>query len=288
MRTVLAFLVAAWPLAAAAASPWMVAAEGALAYDDNLSNAQRESDVAEDLALALRGSLGRSFDLAGGDLLVRGEARGAQHDSYSGLDHYGIGLAAGWRRKLGLGLTAPWIAADVSLFQNDYREDVRDGRSAVASATLGKRFDARFDASLELAYDRRWQRDDLGTVPGIPGRPFDLRGRTLALRLGAAPSEPLLLSVGVATRWGDVASSTRRNQQIFRSSAAIANDPAFGPDYIAYKLTGARTSAYTLALSWALGAKASVDGAVTSTRTSAPGGLDYEGNVYSLTLVYRD
>jgi hypothetical protein len=288
MRTALTLLLAAWPLAAAAASPWIVAAEGALVYDDNLSNAQRESDVTEDHAAALRLALGRSFAVAGGDLLVRGAARGAKHGSYSGLDHYGLGLAAGWRRKLGLGLTAPWVAADASLFQNDYREDLRDGRSALASAALGKRFGARFDASLELAYDRRWQSDDLGTVPGIPGRPFDLRGRTLALRLGAALSEPLLLSLGVATRSGDVASSTRRNQQIFRQSAAIANDPAFGPDYIAYKLTDARTTTYTADLSWALGANASLDAAWTNNRTSAPGGLDYDGNVYSLTLVYRD
>ena len=75
---------------------------------------------------------------------------------------------------------------------------------------------------------------------------------------------------------------------LLRESAAIAADPAFGPDYIAYKLTGARTDSYTLGLSWALGVNASVDAALTSERTSARGGLDYDANVYSVSLVYRD
>jgi hypothetical protein len=286
MRVAAAVLVALLPPAAAA--QWTFDAQGAWVYDDNLSRAQRDSDIARDHALALRGALGRAFVVADGDLVLRAEARAARYDHYLGLDHAALGAGASWRRKLGLGLTAPWLAADAALFEEDFSEPVRDGRRSALSLELGKRFGPRFDASLGAAYDRREQRHDLPLVPGISGKPFSLQGRSLFLRGNLAFGESWLVFAAAAARDGDVVSSTRRNPQIFRESAAIAGDPAFGPDYIAYKLTGARTSAYTLGLSWALGARASLDAAVTTERTSARGGLDYDGNVYSLSLVYRD
>jgi hypothetical protein len=286
MRTALALLAVALP--ATSAAQWRLDADLARAYDDNLSRAQRESDVVRDHALALRGALGRGFVVAGGDLVLRAEARAARYDEYLGLDHAALGAGAAWRRKLGLGLTAPWLAADAAYFGEDYSEPLRDGSRAALALELGKRFTTAFEASLSLAYDRRWQSDDLGTVPGISGKPFSLRGRSLSLRGSFAFGEKLLAFGAVAARHGDVVSSSRRNQQIFREAAAIAPDPAFGPDYIAYKLTGASTDSYTLGLSWALGTRASLDAALTSERTSARGGLDYDANVYSVSLVYRD
>jgi hypothetical protein len=278
MRTALALLVAMLP--ATAVAQWTFDAEIARTYDDNLSQAQRETDIARDHALALRGALGRVFVVAGGDLVLRGEARAARYDDYRGLDYAAFGIAAGWRRKLGLGLTAPWLAADAALSEEDYREPVRDGPRAALSLELGKRFGPRFGASLVAAYDRREPREEDG--------PFALQGRSLELRGTFAFDDRLLAFGAIAERRGDVVSSTRRNPQIFREAAAIAPDPAFGPDFIAYKLTGARTSLYTIGLSWALGARASLDAAMTTDRTSARGGLDYDGNVYSLSLVYRD
>ena len=286
MRTAIALVLAALP--AAAVAQWTFDAEAARVYDDNLSRAQRDSDIIRDHALALRGALGRRFVVADGDLVLRGEARAARYDDYPGLDHAALGVGAAWRRKLGLGLTAPWLAADAAFFAEDYDEPVRDGSRAALSLELGRRFGPRFDASLTAAYDWREQRDDFATVPGISGRPFSLQGRSLALRGSFAFDERLLAFASVAVRHGDVVSSTRRNRQIFDESAAIADDPAFGPDFIAYKLTGASTSSYTVGLSWALGTKASLDAAVTADRTRAHGGLDYDGNVYSVSLVYRD
>ncbi len=278
MRTALALFAAALP--ATAAAQWTLDAELARTYDDNLSQAQRDSDITRDHALALRGALGRGFVLAGGDLVLRGEARAARYDDYRGLDHAALGAGASWRRKLGLGLTAPWLAADAALFEEEYSEPVRDGRRVLLSLELGKRFGPRFDASLIAAYDWRAQRDEDG--------PFSLQGRSLALRGSFAFGERLLAFGSVAVRHGDVVSSTRRNRQIFQESAAVADDPAFGADFIAYKLTGARSDFYTVGLSWALGARASLDAAMTTDRTSAHGGLDYDGNFYSLSLVYRD
>ena len=277
--------LALFPLTAAA--QWTIDAEGALVHDNNVSNAQRETDILQDRALAARVSLGRVFALGLWDAALRAEARGAQHDRFSALDRLGLGVGVGVRRKLGIGLTAPWIGSDATLLEERYDDELRDGTRASLSLTLGKRIDERLALSVTAAYDRRSQRHDAPVTP-LSGRPFSLQGRSLGLRASYSLSERAELIAGVVRRHGDVVSSTRRNAQIFAQSAAIANDPALGPDFIAYRLTGARSDAWSLGLSWALGRRASIDGLFTRTQTRARGGLDYDGDVYSLALVFRD
>jgi hypothetical protein len=284
MRKLLSLVALTVPMTAAA--QWTLDAELAGVYDDNVSRAQRPSDILEDRALTLRGALGRVFAVAEGDLSLRGEARGARYDNFSGLDHAALGIGADWRRKLGLGLTAPWLAIDGTLFREDYSEQVRDGRRGALSLALGKRFDERFEASVTANYDRRSQRGDFPTTQ-LSGRPFSLQGRSLSLKASYALGERALVFASAGTRRGDVVSSTRRNLQIFRESAAIANDPALGPDFIAYKLTGARTISYSVGLSWALGRRAALEAAVNTDRTRVRNDLNYDGNIYSLSFIYR-
>ena len=114
-----------------------------------------------------------------------------------------------------------------------------------------------------------------------------MQGRGLAIKGSFALTEQALLLAGAGWREGDVTSSTRRNSQIFRESDAIANDPAFGPDFIAYRLTGARSEWYSLGLSWALGRRASINASVLTDRVRPRGDLEYKGDVYSVALVYR-
>ena len=275
---------AAMPLAAAA--QWTFDADGARVYDDNLSNAQMASDIIRDRAWLGRAAFGRTFAIGEWDATVRAEARAARQDRYSGLDHLALGIGAGGRRKLGLGLTAPWIAADAALFRENYDKPVRDGHRAAMSLSLGKRFDHHSEASLGAAYDRRTQRDDFASVRGIPGRPFSLQGRSLFLKGSYALTGRALLLASAASRHGDAVSSTRRNSQIFRESAAIASDPAFGSDFIAYRLTGARTRTHSIGLSWSLGTHAALGASALHHRTQAGGGLEYRGNVYSVSFVY--
>lgn len=271
-----------------AGAQWTFEAEAARRYDDNLSRAQRQSDIIRDRVWTAHGVLGHAFAVGTADLSLQAELRGARHDNYAGVDHRALGAGATWRRKLGLGLTAPWVALEASLLAEDYEARLRDGRRTGAAAILGKRFDERFEASLRAAYDRRAQREEFPTVPGLSGDPFSLQGRSLTLRASYAFSARGLAYASAATRRGDVVSSTRRNPDIFRESAALAPDPAFGPDFIAYRLTGARTTSWSAGLSWALGRRAAVDAAISRDITSARGGLDYDGNVYSLAVVYRD
>src|SRR5204863_6437149 len=139
----LVLMCVALPLRAEA--QWTFDAEAARIYDNNLPRAQKESDIIRDRAWTAKAALGRGFSFESWDASLRGEARGARHDNYSGLDHAALGVGAGARRKLGLGLTAPWVAADATLLRERYDENVRDGDRALASLTLGKRFNERLD-----------------------------------------------------------------------------------------------------------------------------------------------
>jgi hypothetical protein len=270
-----------------ASAQWTLDGEAARVYDTNVSRAQLESDTIRDRAWTARAALGRPFALGDWDAAVRGEVRGARQDQYSGLNRAALGVGASARRKLGIGLTAPWIALDAAAFGDDYEEQLRDGAHGSAALSVGKRFDERLEAALVAAYDRRSQRKDLAVTP-LSGRPFALQGRSVGLRASYAIAERFLLFGSAGVRRGDVVSSTRRNPEIFRESAAIANDPALGPDFVAYRLSGARTTSFALGLSWTLRRHWSIAGEAARDETAARGGLDYAGNLYSISVLYRD
>jgi hypothetical protein len=262
--------------------------EAGFLHDSNLSRAQRPEDRVSDSALTARAALGRTF-AAGedSDVSLAADAHITAYDKSNGASFGALGVNGGWRRKLGLGLEAPWIAADASLSYENAREDIRDGTRGVASISAGRRFGRALEASLGFSYDKRVQREDYPTVPGYGGKPFSLQGRSLFGRVDYALGERLAAVASAAQRSGDVVSSTRRNFAIFTASNAIALDPAFGDDFIAYRLSGARTRSLTGGLSWELARRASLDATLTKDDTSVGGGLDYSAVVFAVTLIYR-
>jgi hypothetical protein len=156
-----------------------------------------------------------------------------------------------------------------------------------AAVSLGKRFNERLDGAVGFAYDRREQRNDYPVVPGIPGDPFSLLSRTLFATASVALAPRTTLLASASGRNGDVVSSTRRNLQIFSASSAIALDPAFGPEYIAYRLSGASTRSLGAGLAYDLSRRASLEAFVSAEVTHARDGLDYDRRVLSLTYAYR-
>jgi hypothetical protein len=223
----------------------------------------------------------------GADVTLGVDARLAQYVRSEGASYASAGLNGVWRSKLGLGLTAPWLAAQASAAVENAREHVRDAARYAASLTGGRRFNERAEAAAGFAYDRRVQRDDLPVAPGYGGKPFSLQGRSVFLRADYAVTEGLALLGSAAVRKGDVESSTRRNFTIFAASNAIANDPALGPDYIAYRISGGRTVSLSGGLSWQLGRHAALEASAARDDTAAGEGLDYVNRIYALTFVYR-
>jgi len=280
--------MAALVLPALAQAQWVPQLEASLLHDSNFSRAQRKEDVASDFALHLRGTLDRAFAVADrGELTLTLDAKAQQNAHFERASYASLGAAGAYRHKLGLGLTAPWLAASAFLAQEDARTAVRDVRRAGAALLLDKRFQERLAASLGAAYDRSVQLEDLPVVAGISGKAFSLQGRTLFARGSYALDEGITILGGASLRRGDVESTTRRNLQIFRASNAIALDPAIGPDFVAYRLSGARTRSFTAGLSRELDRRSSISATLTADDTRAPAGLNYRGVVVALIYAYR-
>lgn len=273
---------------APALGQWQADFEAAALYDGNVPRAQLASDIVHDFAVTGRAGIGRSFPTDQlGDLGVSFDARALRYVRYEGASVLSLGATAGYRRKLGIGLTAPRTGVEATYAWENSPEAVRDGQRIAATAFLGKRFDERLEASIGFTYDRREQRDAAPVVPGIAGDPFSLQSRTAFARGSFAFGEHATFLASAAVRNGDVVSSTRRNAQIFTQSAAIALDPAFGPDYIAYRLTGARTTSFGVGVGYELSRRASLEALFTADDTSARGGLDYDRRTVSVSWAYR-
>jgi hypothetical protein len=241
-----------------------------------------------DSALRGRAALGRGFELGhAGDARVAGAGGFTSYGRSDGASFAWLGAEAGWRRKLGVGLMEPWLAVDASAALENARAEVRDAWRGAASAAAGKRLSEVLEVSAGFAYDRREQREDFAVVPGFGGKPFSIEGRSAFVRASYAVGERATLFGSAALRHGDVVSSTRRNLDIFLGSNAIALDPAFGDDFIAYRISGAATTTFSGGLAWELGRRAALEASLTQDDTRARGGLDYSALSFGVTFVYR-
>jgi len=271
----------------AASAAWQLDVDAGFRYDSNLTRAYAPADIRADTAFALDATAGSFRALSGADGLTLGaDVRTEAYHRFHGLNLFGVGASAAYRHKFGLGYAAPWLALTVSGAHDDYRGDIRDSNRFEARAELGQRFTAEFDAEFGAVYERRYANNDEPVVPGISGKVFDLRGERIYARAGYAVTDRLLLGVELAARRGDVVASTRRDFEIFVVSDAIAADPAFGPDFFAYRLRGTTDTA-TLSASWALDDHSSLNLIYADERTDAAGGVAYRSRSASLEFAWR-
>jgi hypothetical protein len=266
---------------------WLFDADVGLAYDDNVNRAFAASDIRADSSIALSAAGGWFMALSGSDgLTLTADARGERFDRFDGLGFVSLGGTALYRHKLGLGFAAPWLLFSASAAHDNYRSDIRDSSRVQLRAELGKRFTEAFDAAFGARAERRYARNEEAVVPGISGKVFDLRARSIYARAGYAVNDRLLLGLDVSARRGDVVATTRRDFQIFVVSDAIAPDPTFGPDFFAYRLRGT-TDAAKLTASWALDDRSSVNFAYVDERTDAAGGVVYRSHAASLVFAWH-
>ena len=266
---------------------WIADAEAAFFFDDNVTRGQRESDVKSDAALLARATGGYYFQL--------GERTGAtlgvtvqreQHLRYAGLSATGAGPSVAVRTKLGLGPQAPWIRLAASALRLDYDDDLRTGWLLSASAGAGARVSERVGLRAEVLLERHVADQRRALVRNISGAAFDVEGASLSLGADYMVTRATSVSAAYTYRTGDVVSSTRRHASIFGVSSAIARDPVFGPDTIAYKLD-AHSHVVELRVSHALSERSSLNVGFARSFTYGDGGNDYYGNSLSASLIYN-
>jgi hypothetical protein len=281
----IALLLAGASLSARA--EWLFDIDAGALYDSNLNRAYEQADIRADSAITLRAAAGSFLALSGADgLTFSADAHSELYHRFHGLSLLGLGASAVYRHKFGLGYAAPWILLSASAAHDDYRDNLRDSDRVALRAELGRRFTEAFDTAFGAAYERRYAKNDEPVVPGISGKVFDLRGRSVYVRAGYAITDQLLLGAELAVRRGDVEATTRRDFAIFRASDAIAADPAFGNDFFAYRLRGT-TATVKLTASWALDNRSALNFAYADERTDAAGGIVYRSHSANVVFAWR-
>ena len=258
-----------------------------VAYDSNVTRAELRDDIRSDTfatgraAWSWRESVGMQGSVEAG-----AGVRGAQYFRFPRLSFAALDATASYRHKLGVGLTAPWIAVDAAWSREDYREDSRDSDRIELRLAAGRRWSESLDTSAGYAFDRRYARHDDPVVPFLSGAVWDVKGNTGFVRMGYAPDERWLLDAGYAIRRGDVVSTTHRNLAVFLASSAIAASDAFGPGFFDYRLRGT-TQTGTTGASYALDARSSLNLGYAFALTRAAQDLQYRSHLATATWRYR-
>ena len=260
--------------------------EAGLFHDNNVSRAPPGADVVGDSGLSADGTLGAAYPIGEhGTLSLSADLRAAQFRRFHGLDVAALGGTLSYSTKFGLGAYAPRASVNGFLAAESYGNSVRDGRRSRLSFELGRRLSAQWNVSGGFAADRF----DAGKVqPALPRfsrDAFSIQGRSLFARAEYAWSERWLGYLGVSARRGDVVSSSRRDAEAFEYASAIVADPAFGPDYVAYKLAG-RTSEARCGASLALSPHASLNIGLAREVTRTDGELEYRSTLANALFLY--
>jgi hypothetical protein len=280
--------VAACMLSQAAYAEWVVEAAAGGAYNTNLTRAQDAPDRRPDHASAFSSSITRYEVLSGYDTVAFGVGvRGEIYRRYQGLNFVGVGASASYRRKLMLGLTAPYVLVNAAVSHDNYREDVRDSNRLDVGIELGKRFDEATAIAGGLLFDHRHALTDIPIVPGMSGAIFELRGCGGFLRVEHALDARWQFGARAAVRRGDVESTSQRSRAVFTASDAVADDPAFeDPLLFGYRLRGT-TVTLDVNVAYVLSDRSALTIGYVEERTDAANGLEYRSRILAVTFNHR-
>ena len=260
----------------------------AIDYSDNVPNAieaaDRKSDVAAVVGLAATLYHPISENTSFGAGLV---AQTQSYVRFSGLSSVAVGTRAQFRHKFGLGPHTPWASIVMRAMHRDYRYDYRDGWQYDATVSSGVRVAQRWELGGSVQYDR-YEADDLqpAVLAGVSSAAYDVAGWTFGAHVALLLTESDTVSIAVARRHGSVTAVTRPDFEILEYSSAVARDPVFGSNPIAYRII---TDSDTASIHWsrALGRHASINLGYAYRRSQGDEDLEaYTANMVGLSLSY--
>ena len=270
------------------AAEWGFDANAGLEHSDNVSNAVEAADKKSDnsATVGVSGSMFRQLGDNTG-LGVGLVAESASYFRYSGLNNLGIGIRGQLRQKFGLGSDAPWAALALRALHRDYHYDYRDGWQYDAGVSAGKTFGERWNLSAFVKYDRyETDKQQPEVLPGVSAAAYDVAGWTFGARTAFLLMQRDTLSFLASRRHGTVTAVTPIDPEILEYSSAVALDPVFSGNPIAYRIS---TDTDTLSLNWshALGRHSSFNLGYVYLRSKGDEELGaYTTNVVNLSVFY--
>jgi hypothetical protein len=278
-------LLAALPYAAR--SDWTLGADASVRHDSNVGNAESRPDIAQDSIIGARLSIFQLFPLGESySLTVAGDLGGESFHRLTGLSNVSVDGTLSLKKKWGIGALAPWARAGLTLGRLSYEDSYRNAWDYRASLASGRRIDERWNLWAEYAFERRAARAQEEEVPGLSGDAFSQDSHNIAINVEYSLSERAFLALGLMGRYGDVVSTASPGPTVFYASQALAEDPALGPDFYAYRLTGT-TYGFRVGLSFAPTAHSLLGCGFERFDTHADGGNRYTKSVPEISWDYR-
>jgi hypothetical protein len=270
----------------AAHGDWTLGAEAGLRHDNNVGNSQSASDIVADSAVDARLSIARLFPLGEGfSMTVGGDLSGESFRKLTGLNSGSLEGILALKRKWGLGAFAPWARAEGSIARSSYDDSYRNAWDYRAALASGRRIDERWNFWGEYAYERRAAAPQTEEIPGLSGDAYSQDSHNIGAHLEYSLSENAFLAIGVSARHGDVVSTAEPSAKIFTAARALAEDPAFGPEAYAYRLSGT-TYGFRLGISYAPTAHSLLGCGFERLDTRADGGNNYTKSIANITWDY--
>jgi hypothetical protein len=271
----------------AARSDWTLGAGAGVRHDDNVGNAQSRSDIVGDSSIDARLSTFQLYPLDEGySVSVGGDLSGEAYRRLTGLNEVSWDGMVALKKKWGLGALAPWVRAGLSAGRSSYEDSYRNSWDYRATLASGRRIDERWNLWIDYAFERRAASPQMEQEPGLSGDAFSQSSQNAGAHVEYSFNENTFLAVGVLGRHGDVVSTGAGSASIYDASRALAEDPAFGPEAYAYRLTGT-TYGFQLGISYAATAHSVIGCGFKHFDTHADGGNNYVKSVAEITWNYR-
>jgi hypothetical protein len=269
----------------ACASDWTLGAGAGVLHDSNVGNAEPYDDIVGDTIIGAHLSAAQLLPLGTAySLTVGGEVAGAVYHRITGLNDASADASILLKHKWGLGAYVPWATLGFSAGRTSYDASYRNTWDYHAALAAGQRVE-RWSFWAEYAFDQHAARAQEDEVPGISGDAFSTTGRTLSAHAGYALTERVFLTLALSARHGEVISTTEENDRVYDASRAVAEDPAFGDEYYAYKITG-NTYGASAGVELALGPHNALRLGCSRFETHAYGGNDYVKSLPEITWSY--
>jgi hypothetical protein len=266
---------------------WILGADATLRHDNNVGNAQSRSDIVADSILGARFSSFQLFPLDESySVTVGGDLSGESYHRLTGLNNVSLDGVLILKKKWGLGALAPWARAAVSVARSNYDDGYRNAWVYRATLASGRRLDERWNLWAEYAYERRAARTAMQEVPGLSGDAYSQDSHNVAANLQYSLNESTFLVLGLLARHGDVVSTTSPRQKIYTASLALAEDPAFGSEEYAYRLTGT-TYGFRVGINYSPTPHSLLGCGFERLETRAAGGNNYTKSIPEITWDYQ-
>jgi hypothetical protein len=271
----------------AARGDWVLGSDLSLRHDNNVGNAEPRSDIVADSILGARLSIFQLFPVDESySVTVGGDLTGESYHRITGLNNVSLDGVFMLRRKWGLGAFAPWARAGVSVARSSYDDSYRNAWVYRATLASGRRIDERWNLFAEYAYERRAARTQMEEVPGLSGDAYSQNSHNVGANLEYSLNENTFLVLGLLARHGDVVSTTAPGLKIYTSSLALAEDPAFGPEEYAYRLTGT-TYGFRVGMNFSPTPHSLLGFGFERLETRAAGGNNYTKSMPEITWDYQ-